>query len=96
MTEILEVVSIDLDLTETDGTQHYIATVILDRAAVRFYGHNDPPEMIPGQVSGCFTIEPGETPPPLSGAFQEQASYLKGLDLDWMLDDQEDCGPDFD
>jgi len=90
MPEITDIVSIELDLTEPDGTQHWIATVILDRARARFYGHNDPPELVPGQVSGTFETEPGEPPVPLSAPFHEQVQFLQGLDLDWILDEEED------
>ena len=89
MPEITEVLSIEPDLTEEDGTIHYVATVIMDRADVRFYGREDPPEVIPGQVSCAFEVEPGGTPPPLNGTFHEQAQFLQGLELEWRLDDPE-------
>ena len=94
MNPILEIISIEPDLVEKDGTTHYIATAVLQDVYKVQTGRLDPPEWAPGQCSSGFAVDPGEEHPPLQGSAKEQLAYINSLEssglLRWMSDyDQE-------
>lgn len=89
MNPILQVLSIEPDLVEKDGTTHYIATAVLQDVYKVRTSLLDPAEWRPGQCSCCFAVYPGWEHPPLEGSAQDQLSYLDDLDLVWKSDDDE-------
>jgi len=89
MNPILEIISIEPDLVEKDGTTHYIATAVLQDVYEVPTGRLDPPEWRPGQCSTAFAIDPMEEHPPLTGSAQEQLSYVESLHVTWVTDDDD-------
>lgn len=89
MNPILEIISIEPDLVEKDGTTHYIATAVLQDVYEVPTGRLDPPEWRPGQCSTAFAVDPWDEHPPLNGSAQEQLSYIESLHMTWVTDDDD-------
>jgi hypothetical protein len=89
MNPIREIISIEPDLVEKDGTTHYIATAVLEDVYRVPTGQSDPPEWEAAQCSGAFAVDPWDEHPPLQGTPQEQLSYVESLHMTWVTDDDE-------
>ena len=88
--KIIEIISVDVDLIDKEGTTHYIATAILEDVYKVRTSLLDPAEWRPGQCSGGFEVPLDSEHPPLKSEHAELLSYLVGQEIDWRCDDEGD------
>lgn len=93
MNEIISIDTIQLDLTNDDGSTDWIVVANVDNMRLlrpAIYHPADratPEEWGPGICSAVLTLEEDEQSPLTTGTEHEQIEYLQALDLDWQLDE---------
>lgn len=91
MSDVLQVIDVEVDLID-DQSIHYIATALVDDMKPGLTPIYFPPElaepgyMLPGVCSATFELESTEPQPELQNDPVGLLKFIRELDLDWRLD----------